>query len=79
MDWNPLNWPSDFFKAAGGDIASGLSAGLMAFFKELWDVTAGPLYVMLGFAVGVIVVAIYVASGKEAREALTSAAMLAVK
>lgn len=37
-----------FFSSAGGAIASGLESGFVALFGDLWNVVAGPLYILIG-------------------------------
>lgn len=39
----------DWFGSLGGELASGLEAGFVAFFKDIWDVIIGPLEVIVGF------------------------------
>lgn len=37
-----------WLKSAAGDIASGLEAGFVALFKDLWNVIEGPLEILAG-------------------------------
>lgn len=82
MDWNPLNWPTDIIGkvlgTAAGDISTGLSIGLMAFFNDIWDITSGPFYIIAGAAVGIAVLSIYFASGKTGQALISTAARAAV-
>jgi hypothetical protein len=53
---NPV---TGWLSSLGGMIASGLEAGLVQFFKDLWNVIAGPVEVLLGVVIAIVVLAIY--------------------
>jgi hypothetical protein len=50
---NPI---ADWMKSLGGSIASGLEAGVVAFFQDLWDVIQGPVEVIAGVILAGIVI-----------------------
>jgi hypothetical protein len=55
----------------GGMLASGIEAGLVTFFKDLWNVILGPLEILAGILLAVAVLAIYF------KEDIGAAAMMA--
>ena len=47
-----------WINSLGGMLASGLEAGLVQFFSDLWQVILGPLEIVAGVAIVVITLAI---------------------
>lgn len=43
--------PSSWLAGLGGDLASGIEAGFVAFFRDWWTVISGPLEVIAGLLV----------------------------
>lgn len=48
---SPANWLSSI----GGDIGSGIEAALVAFLHDLWDVILGPLEIIAGVALAIVI------------------------
>jgi hypothetical protein len=68
---NPItNWLSSI----GGYIASGLEQGFVSLLTDLWQVIAGPILIVLGIAVAIVVLAIWFMSGDTGQSLLKSGA-----
>jgi hypothetical protein len=39
---------SSWFAGIGGQVASGIEAGIVSIFKDLWDVVVGPVELFVG-------------------------------
>ena len=50
---------SSWLSSLGGDLASGLEAGFVGFFKDMWKVVAGPVYIALGLFILLFTLAHY--------------------
>jgi hypothetical protein len=50
---------SGWLSGIGGDIASGLEGGAVAFFRDLWTVIVGPLEIIAGIAILIFFMSIY--------------------
>jgi len=48
--------PTKWLKSAGGAIASGIESAFIAMFKDLWKVIIGPLEMIAGIGLAIIVV-----------------------
>lgn len=46
-----------WLKSAGGAIGSGIEGAFVAFLKDLWDVILGPLEVLAGVALAILILA----------------------
>jgi hypothetical protein len=64
MDWDPLNWfgditgaATDWLSGAAGSLASGLEGAMVAVIGDLWEVIEGPLLVLLGIGIFIVVIA----------------------
>jgi hypothetical protein len=49
---------TDFFKSLAGQLAAALEAGILAVFKDLWDVIVGPLEILAGVIIVIIALGI---------------------
>jgi len=47
--------PTKWLKSAGGAIASGMEAAFVSMFKDLWKVIVGPLEMIAGIGLAIIV------------------------
>lgn len=56
---NSLGW----LGSLGGMIGSGIEAGLVTFFKDLWDVIVGPVEVILGVLLALVLLIWYFRTG----------------
>lgn len=56
---NPLKIVGGWLSGVGGQIGSGIEAGIVTSLKDLWDVIIGPVEVLLGFLIFLWVIAIY--------------------
>lgn len=54
LNSNPI---SGWLNSLGGEIGAGLEAAAVAFLKDLWDVILGPLEIIAGVVLGIIVIA----------------------
>lgn len=54
---NPFTGLDNWFKNIGGQIASGIEGGIVALFKDLWDVIIGPLEIAAGVVVAIVMIA----------------------
>jgi len=55
LDLNPLSW----ITGLGGDIASGIEGGVVALLKDLWTVIEGPMLVLIGVVIAVVVLIVF--------------------
>jgi len=55
----PWDWPKQWLQSAGADIGSGIESGFVTFFKDLWNVIVGPIEVLGGLAIVIVVFLIY--------------------
>lgn len=67
---NPLTAVNSWLNQLGGQIGSGIDAALVAFLKDLWTVILGPLEIIAGAALAVLIL-VYVF-----KDDLASVAML---
>jgi len=61
---------TDFFKSLAGQLAAALEAGILAVFKDLWDVVVGPLEILAGAVI------IFIALGVMLRADVAGLAVL---
>jgi hypothetical protein len=60
LSWlNPLSAAQNFFSSIGGMIAAGFEKGFIQIIKDIWNVILGPLEVLLGLWIAIVVLAIY--------------------
>ena len=63
--WDPFTWftgtfrdwqqaAENWFSSTAGDIASGIEGGAVAVFGDLWDVIVGPLEIVIGVIIVII-------------------------
>lgn len=45
---------TDFIQSLAGQLAAGIESGLVAIFKDLWDVLVGPLELIAGALIAVV-------------------------
>lgn len=69
--WGPLPWfigdvaqginntAKGWFGSIGGSIASGMEAGFVSFFKDLWKSIEGVVWVSIGVTIVIITLLIY--------------------
>jgi hypothetical protein len=62
-----------FFGGLGGMIAGGIESGFITSVKDIWDVIIGPLQVLAGIALAIIVLTIYF------KDDITAGVLLAAK
>jgi len=59
FDWNPFSWfispVQSLLSGLGGYIASGIESGFVSLLTDLWDVILGPLEVIAGVAIAVVI------------------------
>jgi|SRR5215469_15464670 len=63
--WNPADWfngLANWFGGLGGDIASGLEAGQIAFIRDLWRVILPFAEIVIGALIAVWALSVYFAS-----------------
>jgi hypothetical protein len=56
VGWWP-SWldPANWLKGIGGQIGSGIEAGLVSLLKDVWDVILGPLEILMGVVLAILV------------------------
>lgn len=56
---NPVGVVQGWFSSLGGDIGSGIEAGLVYMLKDLWNVIWGPIEIGLGLVIAAFVLFFY--------------------
>jgi hypothetical protein len=52
----PGNVADNWLKSLGGSIGSGLEAGAVSLLKDIWDVIIGPVQIIAGILLGILIV-----------------------
>lgn len=83
IDWNPIDWWDKWFNTVknwigglGGDIASGIEAGYVAIFKDLWNVILPFAEILIGALIAMWAISIWLLSSNGGKAALNAALLL---